>query len=492
MNNHSVKNSVECWDCFELRLKGPNSGNPYVDITWNVTFHHESREVKVMGFYAGREEYAARFMPDEIGEWTYETSSDCIELNGVTGSFTCTASSSGNHGPVRVTHDERFAYADSTPYHPFGTTAYAWIHQPEELYTATLQTLKNNVFNKIRMCLLPKNYSFNAQEPELYPFEGAPQEGFDTSRFNPAFWDHLDRCIEALLKLGIEADIILFHPYDKGRWGFDVMGSKADDLYLRYAIARLSAYRNIWWAMANEYDFMKEMTMSDWDRLISIASNEDPHQHLLSIHNGTGMYEPGSIFMYDHTRPEITHCSIQHWDVTLVTEWRKQYGKPVIVDECGYEGNLPQRWGNLSAGEMTHRVWESFARGGYTTHGETYLHPQDEIWWAKGGALFGCSKDQIGFLRDIVDKAPNGLRPFSIPRDAPMMGIENEYYLYYYGQHQPGYREFELREDKEFIVDWIDTHKMTITTLETTYQGTCRIPLPGRPYFALRIRCKEE
>ena len=29
-------------------------------------------------------------------------------------------------------------------------------------------------------------------------------------------------CIrDRLNRLGIEADLILFHPYDKGRWGFD-------------------------------------------------------------------------------------------------------------------------------------------------------------------------------------------------------------------------------------------------------------------------------
>jgi hypothetical protein len=39
--------------------------------------------------------------------------------------------------------------------------------------------------------------------------------------------------------LGIEADLILWHPYD--RWGFAEMGAANDDRYLRYAIARLGA-----------------------------------------------------------------------------------------------------------------------------------------------------------------------------------------------------------------------------------------------------------
>ncbi|MBY0219839.1 DUF5605 domain-containing protein [Paenibacillus illinoisensis] len=491
MENAMLNETVAEWSRFELRLPGSAEGNPYVDTEWTVVFRLGDQEYKVSGFYAGSGEHVARFMPPETGKWTYETFSQRPELNHVQGSFTCVSAAHEVHGSVRIRDVDRFAYADGTPYYPFGTTAYAWIYQTETLRSATLQTLAEGPFNKIRMCLFPKNYSFNTQEPELFPFLGSAEKGFDKTRFNPAFWEHAERCIESLLELQIEADIILFHPYDKGRWGFDRMSAEEDERYLRYAIARLGAYRNVWWSMANEYDFMKEKTLQDWDRLVSLVATEDPYHHLLSIHNGTAMYVPESIVMYDHIRPEITHCSIQHWDVTLVSLWRTQYGKPVIVDECGYEGNLQQRWGNLSAEEMTHRIWESFARGGYASHGETYLHPEDDIWWAKGGTLYGRSHEHIRFLRSIAEQMPSGTRPIPI-RDVPVMGVEGEYYLHYYGQHQPGYREVELPEDREFEAQWIDTQGMSITRLPETYSGMSRIPLPSRPYFALRIRATEQ
>ncbi|MCM3782032.1 DUF5060 domain-containing protein [Neobacillus mesonae] len=487
MDNLLFQDTIPQWGRFELRLPGTTEGNPYVDVDWTVIFRLNERELKVSGFYAGSGEYIARFMPDEIGEWSYESFSDSSELNGLQGNFTCLPALNEIHGPVRTRDEDRFVYADGTPYFPFGTTAYAWIHQTAALRLETLQTLAEGPFNKIRMCLFPKNYSFNAQEPELFPYLGSPEEGFDKTRFNPAFWEHVEQCMESLLNLHIEADIILFHPYDKGRWGFDCMTAEEDDRYLRYVISRLGAYRNVWWSMANEYDFMKGKSMSDWDRLISLASEEDPYHHLLSIHNGTAMYIPESVIMYDHARTEITHCSIQQWDVTLVSSWRNHYKKPIIVDECGYEGNLQQRWGNLSAEEMTHRVWESFARGGYASHGETYLHPDDQIWWAKGGKLYGRNHEQIGFLRGIAEEMPTNTRPISL-RDVPVIGVEGKYYLYYFGQHQPGYREVELPEGLEFSAEWIDTQGMTLTRLPSTFQRNSRIPLPSRPYFALRIR----
>lgn len=38
----------------------------------------------------------------------------------------------------------------------------------------------------------------------------------------------------------------------------------------------------------------------------------------------------------------------------------KRYGKPVIYDEMGYEGNLQQNWGNLSAFEVVNRFWDVY------------------------------------------------------------------------------------------------------------------------------------
>lgn len=181
---------------------------------------------------------------------------------------------------------------------------------------------------------------------------------FDFERFNPKFWANLERLILDLQQLGVEAVLILFHPYDKGRWGFDEMSAETDEFYLRYAIARLSAYRNVWWALANEYDLMEAKSMADWDRLFRCVQTEDPYDHPRSIHNWTRMYDPDSVVLYDHAKPWVTHCCIQYWDVTPVPNWHKRFRKPIVVDECCYEGNIPQRWGNISVQEMTHRFWD--------------------------------------------------------------------------------------------------------------------------------------
>ena len=50
--------------------------------------------------------------------------------------------------------------------------------------------------------------------------------------------------------MGIIAELILYHGYD--HWGFSCMGMDHDKQYLRYLGARVGAFQNVWWSMANE------------------------------------------------------------------------------------------------------------------------------------------------------------------------------------------------------------------------------------------------
>jgi hypothetical protein len=494
--------SVEQWDLFELSLHGPADGNPFVEVELWARFIHADEQVKVDGFYDGNGVYRIRFMPTRIGRWRYETTSNRAELSGKTGEITATAASPGNHGPVRVAHTFHFAYADGTPYRQVGTTCYAWSHQSLELQEQTLATLKNAPFNKLRMCIFPKWYAYNRAEPPLYPFEGTAPDKWDFTRFNPAFFSHQEHCVAQLRQLGIEADLILFHPYDEGHWGFDRMDAAHDDRYLRYVVARMAAYRNVWWSMANEFDFMKEKRPQDWDRYFQIVAAADPYGHLRSVHNGR--------LIYNNNQPWVTHASIQNGsavaDYGRALLYRDVYRKPIVFDEVKYEGNIAERWGDLSAEEMVHRFWQGTIAGTYVGHGETYKHPQNIIWWASGGKLYGQSPQRLAFLRKVLDDAPaEGLGPIDKWQDEQTAGQAGSYYLIYLGKQRPTEWLFELPSaglaaGMKFTVELLDTWNMTTTPVEgvftiivdATYryhaEGLPKIKLPGKPYIALRIR----
>jgi len=176
---------VERWGLGELVLEGPREGNPFRDIQLNAEFQYMHRVVSVDGFYDGDGLYRLRFMPDAAGVWRYVTSSNSPALDGISGKFTCTDPSPGNHGPVHVAHTYHFAYADGTPYIQIGTTCYAWVHQGDTLEKQTLATLAKSPFNKLRMCVFPKDYLYNKNEPVYYPFERSETGEFDFTRFNP-------------------------------------------------------------------------------------------------------------------------------------------------------------------------------------------------------------------------------------------------------------------------------------------------------------------
>jgi len=139
-------------------------------VKFGATFRLGYRVVEAEGFYDGSGEYRVRFMPDSPGQWSYATRSNRRELDGKSGKFICVPNSASNHGPVRVRNTYHFGYEDGTPYLPFGTTSYAWTHQGDRLEEQALQTLRGSPFNKMRMCVFPKSYVYNANEPQYYPF----------------------------------------------------------------------------------------------------------------------------------------------------------------------------------------------------------------------------------------------------------------------------------------------------------------------------------
>lgn len=423
------------------------------------------------------------------------------------------------HGLVKAvgTH---FEYEDGTYFYPFGTTIYALAHQEPELIEKTMETLKNSPFNKVRMCVFPKHYQYNSNEPRWYPFEKREDGSWDPEKPVKEYWDNLENVIRRLDDMGIQSDLILFHSYDN--WGFASMPQEDNLKYLEYCLKRLGDLDNVWWSLANEYDLLlSRINMEQWYEIEEFVASHNPRGHLISNHNCFRTWDMG--------RKNITHGSYQVKYLTYVPDRILKHNKPICVDECCYEGNLPEAWGNLSAEEMTARFWMAIASGAYCTHGETFLDENDIVWWSKGGTLKGQSPKRIQFLKDIVETFPKPLNPYkaapfafmdnlpdevkanfdatpagssfplaiaqSDPEEAAVLNVfEHEYtarsednsvilkYLYLRCQ---AFDRLSLPEGKSYKVEVIDTWNMTKTTVFENATGKIKVDLPGHPYMAI-------
>lgn len=511
------------YEMFELEWKGEKPEGSWVDIDLAGEFSCDGIITKVKGFYGGDGIYKIRFLPERSGHYTWrikgiieeegeafcEKAAPAEEVSGKT------AFEGTGHGMVR-TRGMHFVYEDGSRYTPVGTTVYALAHQPRPLIEQTIETLSRSPYNKLRWCVFPKSFPYNENEPDFYPFEKKEDGSWDVHRPSMAFWEHFEGILRRLEDMEIQSDIILFHPYD--RWGFCEFSMEENLVYLDYVLRRLSAFPSVWWSMANEYDMLMKRGMEDWYEMEEFIAANDPYHHLLSNHQ--------CVVIYDFTRKNITHCSLQIRDVDRVKEFMKKYQKPVVYDECAYEGDLPMDWGNISGFELVHRFWSLYAQGAYGTHGEVFLSADDVLWWAKGGILKGESTPRIAFLKEILKEAEGPLAPWNIReyakpgefqtpeklfdgvrKDNPVAHLyyygeeeerekmfqvpeyagryQDQYFLYYLGHTAPGKITLYLPEEALYRIEVIDTWEMTRKQAYFGKGGKVEIPLPGKEAIAV-------
>lgn len=499
----------------------PADNEAQIDLSAEFVHSESGVKTEVKGFYAGDGTCRVRFLPEHAGTYTYTVRG----LVSDSGTFEAAPAREGHHGAVRA-RGIHFYFDDGTPYYGFGTTVYALASQTDELMDETIRTLSQSPFNKIRMCVFPKHYEFNHNDPQHYAFEKMADGRWDPSHPCYAFWDAFEKRLRQLFDLGIQVDLILFHPYD--RWGFATMAQKDNLIYLDYLLRRFAAFPGMWWSMANEYDFCAAKSMDDWHEIEQFLADHDPWHHLISNHN---CFRP-----YDVSRKNITHMSWQTKQLSRIGGMQAKYGKPVCIDECCYEGNLPDQWGAISGEEMTARFWRAETVGAVCTHGETFYPDEKEVvWWAKGGKLVGKSPARIAFLRKIIESLPGPLEPQitgiaayesmagmpeeEIDRELDQRKIPEESRSFVKSVLQmdpvefsrflacePGvngrtaddsailhYNDFlcscraqmDLPEGRKYRIDVIDTWNMTQETVQRGAAGKVWVDLPSRPWMAV-------
>lgn len=511
MSEQDYPTEVKRWDVFEVSLEGPSDGNPFLEQKLQGIFTGKNESVVTEGFYDGNGIYKIRFMPSFSGRYSFILKGSFF-TESLSGRFVVNEADAKNHGPVRTANTYHFAYEDGQAYYPIGTTSNNWHLKYDGDIAASLKTIKESGFNKVRFSVFPYHNEYHLDDPQYFPYDGTPMSPhvltkdnvqeytgknennqFQYTRFNTEYFKHLETCIQELSKVGIETDLVLFHPYD--RWGFDQMNEQENDLYLSYVVNRLSGYHNVWWSLADGWDEDQNKSLKDWEHYADLLVRKDPYHHLRSIHN---CHE-----VYDCTRPWITHASIGSDDLyrsaEYVDAYRLRFHKPIIMENLGGEGNTASGWDSLSPEEMTRRFWETAMRGGYPGHREMYVDDNEHIWSQHGTKLVGESWQRAIFLRRILEEVPgNGLISMNtchdccacVPEAEASLPIKTQY-LYYFSFLRPAYREFYIDDDTDYVVEIIDTYDMKVKRYGIC-KGHFTVELPLKSYLCIRLRKSQE
>lgn len=219
---------------------------PLRDVELTVTFTAPSgKRTSRPAFWDGGTTWKARFSPDEVGRWRWESSCSVSTDRGLharRGQFTCTASTSLpeplRHGPIKRSADGRYlVHADGTPFFWMADTAWnGALNSHTDDWQQYLRTRREQGFTVIQ-CVATHWRAYNTEQAcTTYP------DGIEP---NVALFQRLDSRLQAINKAGlIAAPVLLWamHPADPG-----LTLSDAEALRLtRYMVARWGAWNVVW------------------------------------------------------------------------------------------------------------------------------------------------------------------------------------------------------------------------------------------------------
>jgi hypothetical protein len=352
----------------------------------HARFRHEAGpELVVAGFFDGAGTYRLRFSPSETGRWTYAVDPGELALRGdLTGELHCLPST--RRGPIRpALPGHHFAFASGERAFVLGNTAYNLIacyrRSPEEARAFVDYYAQRNV-NWCRFFL--QQTSWDSHGHVVWPWGGTAEEpdfaSFDLETFRAA-----EAVVELLAARSCIASVILLHPSDAVFHTRDKESLRAlFRRYFRYAVARLGAYANVVWNVANEWERQLVLDAGDVEILGGALAQLDPYRRPIAVHHHARFEFP--------TRPWVAMASMQHrglpHEINRVAIVNRYFGKPVLNEEYGYEGD------NLAPPNDPVNVrrdhWALTMAGAYGTYGDKTKGP-------KIGAYFSSTlKDSVG------------------------------------------------------------------------------------------------
>lgn len=300
----------------------------------------------VDGFWDGGSTWRVRFLPDQVGAWSFRTSASpaVTGLHGVEGRFAVSPAVAGDrfsrHGQVGVAANGRhLAHADGTPFFWLGDTAWngALLSTAED-WVGYLAERAADGFSVIQFVTTQWRTAYaNAEGQPAYT-------GYDSIRINPEFFRRMDARVDAVNRAGMLAAPVLLwtlgdSTYTPGRLPEDQAIKLA-----RYLVARYQG-NHVVWVLAGDDNF--ERTGERWKRIGRAVFDRPGHAPVTLHPQGTQWHfdsfadEPWlSLLIYQsgHGDDAATHRWIHSGPVAAA--WQQSPARPIINSEPNYEGHV--------------------------------------------------------------------------------------------------------------------------------------------------------
>jgi len=376
----------------------PSGGDPY-RLGVKATFTHENgRALTVAGFYGGPEAgHLLRFMPTETGRWSY-----AIRVGDADrGRGEIDAGDSDLPGPLKQDPDRPYHFVTSNgrPFYMMGNTSYNALtayRNKREQYFEFLDYYHERRFNWMRFWI--QQTIWPTCGGIVWPWGGTHEEP-DYSVYDERTFRDAEGVISALAERGMIASVILLHPADLfyRKMGDEKVGICRE--FISYAVARLGAYWNVVWNLANEWERAFNFTYDEMDELGAHLDSCDAHDHLTACHHYS------RFDFYD--RPWTDMSSMQHralpGEVNRVALQNRCFAKPVVNEEYGYEGD------NLGPpndpDNVRHDSWALAMAGAYGTYGDKTKGPKISVYFSSvlEDSIDACVPDMLKHLHAFME-----------------------------------------------------------------------------------------
>jgi hypothetical protein len=411
--------SVEAYDFAEVTLNvdAPDAKNPFTDVTVEGQFGKAGGpRIAVNGFCdsADGSVFRIRFMPSAPGDYSY---SIVYRQGGFEKNYTGSFHVSDGHrrGTLRVDpqYPSHFIWEGTGEHYFFnGTTAF-WLAgwQDDRIIDYSIERLHNLKVNRLRVLIsgaadifwgdavmTGPNFSLIVRPWIAQAPQNIDHPGIDFTRFNVSYWQKWER----MLRYARDRDVIISAILDiSTHKAQPAAGSEDERRYIRYAVARLSAYSNLTYDLGDDLDsFRDEKWAHETGTLIE---GWDPYHHLATSH-------PVNRAHQDRASDWMGFTSIQNWSReqhALMLEERKIQAKtgriiPQTNEEYGYEDHYPH-WAPTPPGDSAETLrltaWDIAMAGAYGTAGESARRGTN-VWPDTGGGwINGRGDDNMVMLK---------------------------------------------------------------------------------------------